>query len=66
MDDARGMATPAETARLLNLSEQDDSAFAEVICDYFYDREAAHDSCSEEDDFLDTGMNSYAYVRKSG
>ena len=43
MDDARALATPAETARLLNVDEQDDSAFAEVILDYFYDRETAQD-----------------------
>ena len=51
----RTMATPAEITRLLNLSDQDDSAFAEVISEYFDDREPAHDLCSE-DDFLDTGI----------
>ena len=52
----RTMATPAEIARLLNLGDQDDSAFAEVISEYFDDREPAHDLCSEDDDFLDTGI----------
>ena len=52
--------------RLLNLSDLDGSAFAEVISDYFDDREASHDSSSEEDDFLDTGMNSYTYTQKAG
>ena len=50
MDDARALATPAETARLLNADEQDNAAFVEVILDYFYDCETAH-SYSEEDGF---------------
>ena len=48
------MTTAENIARLLNFSHQDGSAFAEVLHEYFDDREDAHDS---EDDFLDTGMN---------
>ena len=61
MDAARAMASPAETVWLPNLHEHD-SAFVELIIDY--DCEAAHDSCSKEDDF--TGMNSLANIKKSG
>ncbi len=55
-----------DITRLLNLSDLDGSAFAEVISDYFDDHEASHDSSSEEDDFLDTGINSYTYTQKAG
>ena len=57
-DNVEAMTTQDDIARLLNLSDLDGSAFAEVISDYFDDREAAHDSSLEEDDFLDAGMNS--------
>ena len=57
VDNIGAMSTQEDIARLLNLGDLDGSAFAEVISDYFDDREAAHDSSLEEDDFLeDTGM----------
>ena len=45
------MVTHADIVRLLNFSDCDDSALAEVITDYFDDRESEAD----DDDFLDTG-----------
>ena len=60
------MRTTEDITRLLNLSDLDSSAFAEVSSEYFDDREAAHDSSSDEDDFLDTSMNSYTYTQKAG
>ena len=65
-DNVEAMTTQEDIARLLNLSDLDGSAFAEVISDYFDDREAAHDSSLEEDDFLDAGMNSYTYKQEAG
>ena len=48
------MASTNDIARLLNVDHQDSSAFADVIAEYFDDREADVYSSSDSED--DSGM----------
>ena len=50
------MASSSDIARYLTLGSADSSALAEVITDYFADRESDH-GIDSDDDFLPTGMH---------
>ena len=56
------MASTAEIARLLNVDGRDSSAFADVLADYFDDREpdVYSDSSSEDDSGIVNKPHAYA------